>query len=430
MMGTPPGTEPSSDSAPQSCPLEALNVDCILAVLSEVSSLADLSAFIRASPAVLECFLSAKASILLRVLTHELGPAVRDALVLSQTYNLDMFAAGTFEQTLDIAVGGYRECLLAETEPWVPAQDVETAVDMARLTRDVLFFADLYIRRQAQRFGHALDSPRDEWRISRTERRRIAQSLLRFQVIAGFYHPALDDQDRADYFFSRVIKLFKSWELEQISHMADFVSNLVQFFEPWDKHRPCDPGNQYYDICRYYHTKYFFNLAEFCTRVVEAQKRDDTFLSRLTTCNSRGSASRIACLAMSHRWVQGRGSTAAAPLLALLDQAPEDAAARVDFNGDSPISPPWAWVHAWDGRLVNRWGWDLVPNYSHAGGDREEQVRMDNLMRSSRLLGLVFWDKDRVDEVLRDKALEGCRRGWLWLFLTSGPGATGAAPLG
>ncbi len=130
MTGNRPSTAPStgqrtgprSDRVP-TCPLETLNVDCILVILSEVNSLADLAAFIHASTTVLACFLSAKASILVRVLTHELGPAIRDAFVLSYTYNLDMFSAGTFEQTLDIAVGGYRECLLATTGPWIPSQD-------------------------------------------------------------------------------------------------------------------------------------------------------------------------------------------------------------------------------------------------------------------------------------------------------------------
>lgn len=51
-VGTPP------------CYLEALNTDCLTAILRGSNPLPDLGAFIRASPTVLQCFLSAKFLIL------------------------------------------------------------------------------------------------------------------------------------------------------------------------------------------------------------------------------------------------------------------------------------------------------------------------------------------------------------------------------
>lgn len=114
-------TEPANDAAVGTplapCQLEALNTDCLTAILRASNSLADLSAFIRASPTVLRCFVSAKSLILRHVIINELGPAIRDALVMSLTDNTDMLGAGTVPRTFDIAIRGYRESLLTDRAP-------------------------------------------------------------------------------------------------------------------------------------------------------------------------------------------------------------------------------------------------------------------------------------------------------------------------
>ncbi|KAH6854545.1 hypothetical protein B0I37DRAFT_33318 [Chaetomium sp. MPI-CAGE-AT-0009] len=90
-----PNTEPSYGKTP-SCPLEALNMDCVVTVLSASDSLADLGAFIRASPAVLNYFLSAKVSIPCDLITKELGLTITDLFIISLTDGIDMLAAGTW----------------------------------------------------------------------------------------------------------------------------------------------------------------------------------------------------------------------------------------------------------------------------------------------------------------------------------------------
>ncbi|KAK4246121.1 hypothetical protein C7999DRAFT_33518 [Corynascus novoguineensis] len=180
-------TGPANDAAvgtPRSphtpCPLEALNTNCLTAILRASNSLADLGAFIRASPTVLRCFVSAKALLLRDAMTNELGLAIRDALVMSLNDGIFMFAAGTLPQTFDIAICAWRESLLIERTPWVPLLDDDTAADVARLTRLVLHIVDLYISLRLRHFRETLDPPcASGWGLSQAERRRIAQALVR-----------------------------------------------------------------------------------------------------------------------------------------------------------------------------------------------------------------------------------------------------------
>lgn len=39
--------------------------------------------------------------------------------------------------------------------------------------------------------------------------------------------------------------------------------------------------------------------------------------------------------------------------------------------------------------------------------------RVNAAMHSWRWLGMAFWDRDRAEELLKTKVLEGCTTGWL-----------------
>lgn len=69
--------------------LEFLNSDVLIRILSAFHSFNDLASVIRASPASLHAFLSAKAAVLLHVASNILGPATRDAALLAQTSQLE-----------------------------------------------------------------------------------------------------------------------------------------------------------------------------------------------------------------------------------------------------------------------------------------------------------------------------------------------------
>ena len=97
----------------------------------------------------------------------------------------------------------------------------------------------------------------------------------------------------------------------------------------------------------------------------EAQRRDGIFLGGMGACNSRGEASGVMWLAVRYWWTEGRGFAHEVAVRAVLEVDTEE---LVSFDGDSSTSPPWAWVWACDGRVVRRWGWDLVLGFVSAEG--------------------------------------------------------------
>lgn len=400
----------SNNNTPPACPLDSLNIDCLIAILSSTNTLADLSSFIRASPAALSCFLAAKASILLSVLTSELGPAIRDALILSYTENLDILAAGTAEDTFEIALAGYRECLLHTEPPWVSPQDVTTASTMARLAKTALSFTDLYILHCSQTISHSLTPPLAPRPATPTERRRIAQAFLRFRIITGLYNPAFNHPEMAGYFTSHVSSLFAGWELEQISAVADFVDTLIERYARLDKNPPPLPRDRYGYYGDYYHALYFYNLPALHGRLIAAQREDGVFRGKLVA--PRGLGGCRLTMGPVEAWRRGGGNPPHG----------EDGVVETEFfAGDlSPTDVPWGWVHAWNGRRVKRWGEELVPA-CRWGFYLEEHRRVAGLVERWRFLGMVFWDRERVEELVKAEELEGCERGWLWSRLESRP---------
>lgn len=143
--------------------------------------------------------------------------------------------------TLSIAVRRYRECLQVDRPPWVRALDDDEIHNMARITGIVLYLANLYIHIRIRHFRQVLDPPCAEWGVSPTERRRIAQALLLFGVLASLHGSELAflAEEIAIHFFTCMVDLFESWELEQVTEMGHFMVRLVCFFQPLDKHPPC-----------------------------------------------------------------------------------------------------------------------------------------------------------------------------------------------
>ncbi|KAK4236385.1 hypothetical protein C8A03DRAFT_35725 [Achaetomium macrosporum] len=346
-------------------------------MLRSSNSLADLGAFIRASPTVLRCFVSAKFLILRDVMINEPGPAIRDALIMSLTDNIDM-------------------------APWVPPLDDDTAADLARLTRLVLNFVDLYASLRRRYFRDALDLLR---RMGRQPNGTSPHrpSLMRSQVHASLHHPCFDMPDRADSFFATAVSLFESWELEQMSTMAHFVADLIYALRLLDKHtprpKPLPPTNQH-------HSQQYLSLPALYTQLVAAQRSNNTFLGELRRQpglyggKMHGCGSLIRWLRGSHRW----------------PKRPEHR--RSLSTATRPPTRRGSGVHAWNGQRVRRWGKDMVPQRP-PDADWDKHNRVTDLLQRW-WLGLVFWDRDRGEALLGAKVLEGCRPGWLALYLVSG----------
>ncbi|KAK3291651.1 uncharacterized protein B0H64DRAFT_446295 [Chaetomium fimeti] len=319
---------------------------------------------------------------------------------MSLTDGIDMLAAGTLEQAFDIAIGAYRQALIADKAPWVQGLDVDTAVHMARLTRPVVYFVDLYINIRIQYFRHKRGPPCGTWSASQAERCRVAQALIRYQIIASLHHPAFHQATKADHFFINMLGLFQSWELEQVSEISHFVFSTSDCFRrELAKDDPRARISGFYDHFRAgYDANYLPKLPEFYAKLTEAQRSDGELPARLML-NPRATTGKE----------RGPPPRAALELLRGLARGP---VVRIGFDGDSPTDPPWAWIDAWNGERVVRWGHDLVPERASDGNWGEHRY-VRELAYSWRWLGMVFWDRDRAEALLTAKVLEGCGTGWL-----------------
>lgn len=438
-MTMPDPISPVTNARTPSCPLETLNADCLITILSLVPTLPDLASFIHASPVLFHAYLVGKPTILRAVLTLELGPAVRDALVLSFTEGLDMRSAGTPEQTLDVAVGAYRECRLMDGPPWVRGEDAATWAAMARIARVALGLAELYFAMELHVFRGAADRPPlGDWPATRTERDRIVQAVIRFQMIAGLYHPHFDKRPAPDAFFARMVGVFESWELEQVSVLSDFMGHLIPAFsELGTRQRRPSNGSPERDEDRFF-KQHYYDPAALYAKLVAARQSDPEFPGKLTqrawTAVNHHRRPLMGWLNASHQWVWDGRSAATPPppeTLALLQQPPEDAAVRLEFHRESPTRPPWAWVSAWDGRKVNRWGDNLIPGRPPGGRSTHRHHFMYHMTRNWRTLGVVFWDRERAEVLQDERCPDVVRPSWLWTYLNSGPvDVTEYAPMG
>ncbi|KAK4115513.1 hypothetical protein N656DRAFT_842373 [Canariomyces notabilis] len=412
-------TPPSPPSSP--CLLNELSVDIVINILSASNTLADLSALIHASPFLYNCFLLAKASILRTVITNELGPAVRDAFVLANT---DMLTNLDFETKLDKAVKDYHRHHLAENAPWVTGIDAHTAAKMARLTRTVLFFVDIYTRVRLAYFRERSDDESVDWPATLTERRRIAQALLRWQTVINMRGDAMwEEWAMYESFLAKVVPLFESWELAQISDMDCFIygltsaSAIVQF----NNRRQGSPrGTVNLNLWRdAYYDQYFPSLIAFHANLRDAQRTHSAFLETVMRSHTvwytdyiKPRSNGSMWLESSH-WAPGGIEIPAQATKGYSSGPIEGTIDKITFKGETPLEPPWAWLHAWDGLRVNRWGAAMIPKGLPDGVSFDELEEIIRSLKLWRWLGLMFWDKDRAEKLLESVPLGRCEHGWL-----------------
>ncbi|KAM3539351.1 hypothetical protein ARSEF1564_007737 [Beauveria bassiana] len=201
------------NKTPQLSKLESLNYDTRLAILGSCELFKDLAALIRASPTLYHTFLANKAPLLLSVVGNILGPATRDAALLVKT-SLDK--NNDFQRQVDEVVQDYKAHLRVAGPPWVTGLDAENVVALTHIARDTQFCVDMYGHIQRWQFIHELDLSLDRVgrpRLSRNERIRIAQAILRRQFMRAF------------------MPVFRTWEWQQISDMDHFMSVLFYCLE-------------------------------------------------------------------------------------------------------------------------------------------------------------------------------------------------------
>lgn len=267
--------------------LGSLNSDVLIRILSAFDSFSDLASVIRASPASLHAFLSAKAAVLLHVASNILEPATRDAALLAQISQLERSSHEEFQRVVDEAVLDYRAHLRVATAPWVPMLDADTAVALSHVTRLAQFFVNLFVYFYFRYFAHELDAAKENAYLplqpclSRTEHGRITQVILQRQLfvyIHGGKYPRPLDYSR---FVRTVLSLFHIWELERISDMDHFLGQLLVSLADYQMSDQGPEGNRSPVRWHFWDTHYAPELKENAKKMKRTLDSDSYSLDRL-----------------------------------------------------------------------------------------------------------------------------------------------------
>ncbi|PNP58771.1 hypothetical protein THARTR1_01471 [Trichoderma harzianum] len=397
--------------------LESLDSDVLIMILSAFDSFSDLASVIRASPASLHAFLSAKAAVLLHVASNILGPATRDAALLAQTSELERSSHEELQRAVDEAVLDYRARLRVANAPWVTIIDADTAVALTHVTRLTQFFVDLFVYFHFRHVAHELDAVKENAHLppqpclSRTEHGLISQAILRRQLLVyihgGKYSQPLD----YPRFVRTVFSLFHTWELEQISDMDHFLGQLLVSLADYQMSEQGPEGNRSPVRWQFWDIHYTPELKEIAKKMKRMLDLDSHLLDHF--CQWEVLSGRISASSGLFDMFKGSHRFTTPSSLHGSQQSAIDIA-TADFGVEtSTSSEPWAWRDALWGHETCRWGCDLVKAPPPDSANQQDYEQARSSLESWRWFGMVFWDRKRAQQLKRSSALKSCKSGWL-----------------
>ncbi|KFA45431.1 hypothetical protein S40293_11525 [Stachybotrys chartarum IBT 40293] len=380
------------------CSFETLGADILLAILCALHSPDALAALIRASPASYRRFSSAKSLILARLVTNQLGPAVHDAVLLTETTR---FSGENHEAEVDAKVCDYSERLQAIGPP--AGLDEQAAVHLVKVSRTIFYFADLYARLRMEYFQKHLRPPPHLEPLSWVERQRIAQALVRYQLLVHMHGGRFWEPLDYGSFLARVFSLFDSWELEQVSQMDHFIGSLCGALVRITR----EPPHKFVDHQSAF-DRYYPDLEAFRARWQEAEQLDPALWERVGSDISMSSGVIDGAFSM-FGWLKASHRHGTPQLLPNVTRPYR----TIRSSCEAACNPPWAWEDGLLGRQTTRWGLDLIWPPDGNAVPRTDYKRVCRVLQSWRFLGLVFWDRPRAEQLKRTTALASCTTGWL-----------------
>ncbi|KAF8861310.1 hypothetical protein BDZ45DRAFT_775406 [Acephala macrosclerotiorum] len=335
-----------------------------IAILKEVHTIEDLHAFIKSSPDMYRAFLDQPAQILLSVVSHQLGPVLRDAIALSYTENLNRSMINDkYLQNLVATVEDYR------VRRWHTTPRRAVSKEMANL--------------------------RCDWEMSVDERRGIAQAFFRLQFFMNaFSEKDIDSARTTIDTLSIAFGFFQVWEMERVSLAAELVAALLSSALPWSRS----------ELALYYINFYYMDLAV-VRRLLLAKFESVTGDYRLLNYSMGELGPGIMnLLGASHGCGNG-------PLL-----FPQPANTTTQWRVDAP----YGWIDALNEVNTDRWGWSLIRGYVRAAAlwHTSLALRIDFTESRYRIcvwrwLGCVFWDKRRIEAMKSTDAFEFLQTGFI-----------------
>ncbi|PQK13809.1 hypothetical protein BB8028_0004g07400 [Beauveria bassiana] len=400
------------NKTPQLSKLELLNYDTRLEILGSCESFKDLAALIRASPTLYRTFLANKAPLLLSVVGNILGPAARDAAMLAKT-RLDK--SKDFLRQVDEAVQDYKAHLRVAGPPWVTGLDAETAVALTHITRNTQFCVEMYGHIQRWQFIHELNLSLERVgrpRLSRNERIRIAQAILRRQVLESIFRRGLGEPVDWSQFMRAFMPVFRTWEWQQISDMDHFMSVLFYCLE-FDEDEWLTFTNKPDLEAIVKKLKNVLNHYDASLESINTWDASLEVIQELWSSHAQNTqCGLLHFLEGSHRFGKPL-SNDNQHSNTLGDN--DDSVIELYISGLEPDidDQPWAWRDALWGNKTCSWGMDLVQLHFSHGADMRQHYGLGRALAYWRLSGMVFWDRDRVERMKRARPFNLCQTGWL-----------------
>ncbi|KAI3317280.1 hypothetical protein HD806DRAFT_515443 [Xylariaceae sp. AK1471] len=389
------------------CLIESLPTDLLVAIMSTCYSLADLRAFIYASPILYDGFLSAKRTVLLEIVARDLGPGIREAVALALVGVLDPHREG-FHHQAKHAIQRY--AALPAGRMATRGITIDHVINIIRVNRAVQFFVGWFVSSRVavmQKENTAASYP-----LGDLERHRISCAFIRYQLLMTV-HP-FDDWGEEKTILRMFYDLFQAWEMEQMTEAHGFLASFVgyantftrklhanlkdlvelrqdilaegaiktpmertirEYFENESSHRWCSFAFNWFSASHFFPTRAISQITPTIPAhlgIVEAQeiaKRDQ--------------------------------------LYARENEIPAITA------GELTTDPPYGWVDALDGLNCCRWGDDLL---RLAGTETPlcDKIEAGRKMNRWRWMGFIFWNKSRI-ELLKTQtsAFSEFHTGWL-----------------
>jgi hypothetical protein len=396
--------------------LESLPTEVLTAILSAAYSTTDLYALIRASPSAYEVFRPVKMGVLISVMTGELGLALRDAVAAT------LIAPAMVERRADSmrVIQQYKGLLCGNIRGAVKNLSPDEVVALVRVTRGVQFLVDEYAASrlsELQKIHPEAASP-----LTASERQRLAQAMLRSQVITRInFGVGLPDKDAIMITF---FELFKPWEAHQFADAHDFIGDML--LEAFRYCRQPRMVNRYrlpsrleneMDMTLRDLSLLHLKLVTERDRVAADPKivtENGYYLQEETIpvgnqfrCPSAGPVEIMWTdrVAREQNWRGGLYlNEDAMPLLEIADET----------NFNAAVAPPFAWVDGHGGLDCQRWGKNVCRVVLPAGQEDttpHQRLWMENILVRWRWLGFVFWDRARTE--LLKAQLPIYATGWL-----------------
>ncbi|KAF6813169.1 hypothetical protein CMUS01_12893 [Colletotrichum musicola] len=387
--------------------LELLPSEILVAILSCAQSRDDLYCLIRASLVVYSAFCAARQVVLTSIVAQGLGPGIRDAIAVTQIVRPD-FKPTKWNETFDETIERYDAVPRGlENARHLSIDDI---IALVHVNHDVQFLIDDFAAKKLPELRDV--HPQAATALTTTERQRLAQAVLRHQVIACLDYNDFFWSERNRPILQKFLGLFKAWEVQQLADAHGFVVKTIYRANqhrrgPWlttqDRFSPTEE-----------HTR----------RVIKdiGLLRKDILAERERNLDGDQPPDRTIMLpglpAFPCRFnylIAGPqpNNTVAQQLAAqvrpveLYDR--EDASPALVFD-EASDAPPFAWVDGHAGIDCQRWGQYLLRQPAEAPSARQSMWMRQKLNRW-RHLGMMFWDRGRVE--LLKMRLPEYETGWL-----------------